>query len=380
MSTTVANPQLRPDYLDLQQLAVELERREGTKEDFVVPTPRMDLYPAGGEGQYALHIDGVTDDGTGFGCTDYFHRQLGSRLNIPKPYYDRMRQGAPELLRKNVRHWLDDKVEDRMVRTLDGNARAYLSNRYRRLDDYQLMNHLLPVFNEVAGLQFHAAVLEPNRLYIRALLPGMQAEVAVGDIVCAGVEIRNSEIGDGSLSVGPFIWRFACLNGMVVPAAALRKYHTGRQIKDVNEDFTIYSDETRQLDDAAFFSKAKDVVKAALSEVQFAAIVEQLKATTVSTEIVSPTSTVQRLDKEYGFEEHEQDSIIRWLAQGGDLSQWGTVNAITAAAKSSTTFTRQVQLEEIGGKLAALDARKWNHLANGERGLRSVEPALVPVA
>ena len=36
-----------------------------------------------------------------------------------------------------------------MVRTLDGNARAFLSDRYRRLDNYDLLAHVLPMLREL---------------------------------------------------------------------------------------------------------------------------------------------------------------------------------------------------------------------------------------
>ena len=36
-----------------------------------------------------------------------------------------------------------------MVRTLDGHARAFLSDRYRRLDNYDLCEHVLPILQRL---------------------------------------------------------------------------------------------------------------------------------------------------------------------------------------------------------------------------------------
>lgn len=36
-----------------------------------------------------------------------------------------------------------------MLRTLDGNLRAFLSNRYRRLDNLELVDHILPVIAQM---------------------------------------------------------------------------------------------------------------------------------------------------------------------------------------------------------------------------------------
>ena len=62
-------------------------------------------------------------------ANDVAHRQIAARLEIPAKYYDRMRTEAPQMLAKNVNHWLHAQPETRMIRTLDGNVRAFLSDR-----------------------------------------------------------------------------------------------------------------------------------------------------------------------------------------------------------------------------------------------------------
>ena len=67
----------------------------------------------------------------------------------------------------------------------------------------------------------------------------MQAEVSPGDIVQAGVIISNSEVGLGSVSIQPLIYRLVCSNGMVVNEAAARRNHVGR-VTDSEENFSVY--------------------------------------------------------------------------------------------------------------------------------------------
>ena len=63
---------------------------------------------------------------------------------------------------------------------------------------------------------FHNAALTDERLYIRAILPDLAADIQAqpgnhtfldrsggGDIVQAGVQIRNSEVGSGSSKSPP---------------------------------------------------------------------------------------------------------------------------------------------------------------------------------
>ena len=57
------------------------------------------------------------------------HRQLGTYLGIPQKYYELMRTDAPELLAYNANYWFSQKNELRTLRTMDGCARAFLSNR-----------------------------------------------------------------------------------------------------------------------------------------------------------------------------------------------------------------------------------------------------------
>ena len=58
------------------------------------------------------------------GVGEIAHRQIGSALGIPAKYYDKMRAENPELLAQNVNSWFTMTPQKRMVRTLDGNARA----------------------------------------------------------------------------------------------------------------------------------------------------------------------------------------------------------------------------------------------------------------
>ena len=104
----------------LVELAGELERQQTSKRDFLADTRSLKM-AVGGD------IEVSNGKAETFKTTDHCHGQIGSRLNIPKKYYDRMRAEAPELLAHNVNEWFQRKPERRMVRTLDGRARAFLA-------------------------------------------------------------------------------------------------------------------------------------------------------------------------------------------------------------------------------------------------------------
>ena len=60
-----------------------------------------------------------------------------------------MQDESPHLLDQNVNEWFSKNPERRMIRVLDGKVRAFLSDRYRRLDNLELCATVLPVINEM---------------------------------------------------------------------------------------------------------------------------------------------------------------------------------------------------------------------------------------
>jgi hypothetical protein len=113
-----------------------------------------------------------------------------------------MKADAPALLADNVNHWFQETPERRMIRTLDGQARAFLSDRYHRIDNERIADAVLPVLVADCG---HGAVVSccitDSKLYLQALFPRLEGEVKTGDPVQGGVIISNGEIGNGALDM-----------------------------------------------------------------------------------------------------------------------------------------------------------------------------------
>ena len=66
-----------------------------------------------------------------------------------------------------------------MVRTLDNKARAFLSDRYRPLDNFDLATAVLPRIAD-AGCKVRSAQLTENRFYIQATTDRIQSDVQDG--------------------------------------------------------------------------------------------------------------------------------------------------------------------------------------------------------
>ncbi len=232
----------------LSELAIELERQSETKKDYIASTESLEMTDTG-----EMTLEGDTRQE--FEIADHAHTQIAARLDIPAKYYQRMRSQAPELLAANVNGWFQQKPERRMVRTLDGQMRAFLSERYRRLDNFDLASAVLPVLKEMGeGLKIVSTELTESKMYIKVINERLELEVKQGDVVQAGMVISNSEVGLGSLKVEPLIYRLICTNGMIAQDYSQKRYHVGRNAES-GEAYELFRDETIKADDRAFFLK-----------------------------------------------------------------------------------------------------------------------------
>lgn len=343
--------------MNLVELATEIMRRAEAKRDFVAETSDLVF----GENSLGIGKAGC------FQLTDHAHGQIADRVGIPKKYYDRMKMEAPALLAGNVNYWFKETSERRMIRTLDGQARAFLSDRYHRMDNEQIADAVLPVLLEEGG---HGAVISccvtDAKLYIQALFPRLEAEVRRGDPVQGGVIISNGEIGNGALDIRPMIYRLVCANGMITGQVAedarLRRNHVGRRMES-GEDYSVYCDETLKADDRALSLKIRDSIRALAQPQLFDRILAELRDAARQQPVSNPIAAVSELGKAYPIVQGERNSILTHLIRNSDYSQWGMVNAITELANDHPSYDRAVELQAVGGRVLELKPTQWRDIA-----------------
>lgn len=345
----------------LVNLAQELERQLATKQDMIVPSPMMRCH-TDDFGDCKLLIE--ESHGVGkYHITSLARRQLAERLKIPFAYFERMRKEQPALLDSNINTWLQNDCERRMIRTLDGKARAVLSDRYRRLDNYDLAENVLPILHRLPDVRFESVELTETKMYLKVVTPRMQYEMAPGDVVQAGIVITNSEVGHGTLSVQPLIYRLVCENGLIAADRGLRKTHVGRVLPSDDEAITVFRDDTLAADDKAFFLKVRDVVEAAVSAASFRRVAQKMQRTLGIKLTGDPVKTVEVLANRYAFNETERAGVLRHLTVGGDLSGYGLVNAVTHYSQEVADYDRATEFESLGGKLIELSSAEWKAIA-----------------
>ncbi len=308
---------------DIYELAGELERQQKSKKDYIADTRALEMSD---DGSWLAGLNGHSCD-----ISRLAHEQIGQRLGIPKKYYDKMMEKSPGLLARNVNHWFSNTPERRMVRTMDDRVRAFLSERYRPLDNLDMAEAVLPAIKNM-GCRIISAELTDKRLYIKAVTERITAEVRTGDVVQAGIVVSNSEVGCGSVKVEPLIYRLVCSNGMIVPDYSLKKYHVGRGYggDDVQE---FFRDETRLADDKAFWMKVRDVVSGSLRQEVFEKIVGRMRKAAGREITGDPIKVVEVTKTRFGLNENEKGQVLRHLIASGDLTAYGLSSAVTRTSQ-----------------------------------------------
>lgn len=351
----------------LVELAQEIERQSATKKDYLAQTGHIRLQAQEGQGvQLRLGEDEA------FGVNDLTHRQVGEYTDIPAKYYDKLLREEPALLAQNVNTWLGRKQEPRLVRTLDGNARAFLSDRYRPLEHADLAQAVLPPLFDL-GVEIMSCEITERRLYIKAIDGRVRKEIPTGktwgdgshhifDTVSPAIIISNSEVGLGALSVECGVYTKVCTNLAVFGQRSMKKYHVGGR-NELDGLYDLLSDRTKKVTDAALWSQIGDVVRGAFEVAKFEASIEEMKGLTEQKIEGDPVKAIELTAKKFAFTEAEKGSVLRHLIEGGDLSRYGVFNAVTRAAQDLDDYDRATEFERTGGKIIELDKSEWRRIA-----------------
>jgi hypothetical protein len=361
--------------MTLENLAKELTRQQHSKRDFLTDSShlRMDA-PGGWTSPDAEHkkapmlVMGKNGRQETMGINPLGHTQLATKLGIPKRYYDHLLDKHPGLLADNVNALMRREPQNLMVRTLDQNARAFLSDRYRTIDNYDMANALLPVllkYQEAGNLQVVSSQVTDTRLYIKVVFPEITGEIKVGDPVRAGLVLSNSEVGMGSFRIENLIEILRCLNGMV-SAESLKKYHVGRkrEFEELDAAVEVYSDATKELDDRALFAKASDVIRACFDPALFQKRIESYQAKASREVKHEPMEFAEITAKKFQLNQTEKTDFLKHYLQYGDHTAYGVMNGLTSLAQAEfIDYDRSVELERIGGRILDMPASEWKQLA-----------------
>lgn len=305
---------------------------------------------------------------------------LCNRLGVPKRFYDslgdRKMQDVGGRLLSDI---LAREPKRFMVRTLDGFARAVLSDSYKCMDNDSLFFAAVEKFAEV-GAQIWQARLWDDGMELAAISPDLKAGVETlrnfgradhkwyrpdndggKDMHNAAIRVSNSETGNGGLRVSIATFRSVCSNFAVI-SHEVSKMHIGRKV-EVDENFSI-SAETQEKEGAYIWSAVKDGIANAFSPEKFKLLIDKLNGTTqVVIPVDQEVKAVDAVVAAYKIAEDKKARILAQVLGSGDRTQFGMIQAITAVAHQPETGCEMGSLmEEVGGALTEMPGAKFLEL------------------
>lgn len=356
--------------LSLTELAIEIERQRNAKHDYIADTRSLKVEPDR-EGFPAV----VIPEHGAFRLNNHARRQLADKLGIPFQYFQRLETDHPALLATNVNTLFQREPARYMVRTLDEQARGFLSDRYRPLDNYDLADAVLPQLR-ASGAEVESCAITETKMYIKARCPWLARELPVPPGLKMGeghtffvrkiegaLSISNSEVGAGMISIAPAIFERQCTNLAVFRDEGFGRVHVGKKINGDDPVMAYLTDETKRLDDAVVWAKVRDVVKAALDGRAMQAIVERMEAARGEPITGDPIKVVEVAGRRLGLSEQERGGLLRHLVGSGEMTRYGMQWAVTRLAGDAEDYDRASELERAGGQVIELAANDWERIA-----------------
>lgn len=322
-------------------------------------------------------------DGKVARITPYMHGQIAARSGIDKRYYERMRLQQPELLIKNIETWWNAEPETRMARLVrpaivesgkvkigDLTGRAWLSDRYKTLDNYDFVTTVLEEAAAHDAL-IHSCHLDDERVYIKLVSPNVAEEVARGTVVHTGCIVKNSEVGDGKVMVQPYCMIVQCMNGLI----GVEKYdqvHLGGQ-----NEIGILQQDTIEAEARSVWLQVRDWVRATFQGEFLQRRVEEMQYALGVTVRVPAKKAIANVVRTYGMTGTEGSLIYEKYLRGNDDSMFGVVNAVTRAAhEGGFDFRKQVEIEQYAGQMLRQDGGQFNHMIRTPLTEAQIEKAL----
>jgi hypothetical protein len=289
----------------------------------------------------------ITDSANQYNLNDHSLNNLCNKLEIGTRYISKCLPVSQSLVTHNLNFWINNtKSRELMLRTVEGHdinrVRAIMTNRYKRIDNDVVANATLTKLMDM-GAELKYSHYDGDNLNITAVLPKLEGEVVEGDFVQGGITITNSEIGQGSLVVKPFIYRLVCTNGMVAPEYLNQFYakHVGKMIIDIDND-----DQWKTI-----VSKMEQQLELVANPELFEENLNRLKQ---ATEQKINSHQIEVLAKNHGLSDVERAGVFERLNHYvGDTfvtSKYDVANAITNIANDEEKSDDRARfLQELGG-------------------------------
>ncbi len=287
--------------------------------------------------------------------------QIAEEAGIPKPYLSRLmslwqekdvpgpngdvrEEWGAKLAAHNLNEVFKHSHKRHLHRAHGSELRGFLSTRYRRIHQGQLVETFAAACAEVGALPYEAYAGD-TKFMVKAVLDFM-LEPVKDEVIILGVVLHESPYGNGATEVLPFLERVWCTNKAVMPTS-LRQVHLGGRLSDDID----WSERTYKADSEAVASQVRDIVKSQLGPGNVAKVVDVVQQAQAAN--LKHNEVEAYLKKHLSKEDAEKVKEIYTSADIENLPQgqtaWRLSNALSFFAGTSTDKEKAYDVQKIAG-------------------------------
>jgi len=372
---------------NLTTLLAELERQKESKIDFVADTRHLQVLDHDDRSEKPkkdIRLVPVSDKmgewmpRAGMPFTRNALGNLGAKLTptVPSRFLYELADHDKTITARLLNDLMVKTPETRLIRCLDGNVRAILSDRYRILDNYDIAFTALDVVREAGGEVIEASLSDThmrmkftslsifdaiksereqpnwryggglgNQQYLSKVAARTGGELPGGPgTVHPLVTISNSETGDGGFNVRLGLLKGICFN-LATIEDLIAKVHLGGKLEQ-----GLFTQETIAADNKAIFLKVRDMIKAAFESDHFKRLVAMAQNAQDDV-IANPTTALNNLAKDVGLSDDGRDRILEYFLRDYSQTRWGLAQAIARVAQDIDAPESATMMEDLAGRL-----------------------------
>lgn len=389
---TVANKPARVAELNnswkgrgtLQNLVTELKRQKESCHDFVADVRHFNIETEKGKIFLApknVQAGEWLPDGR-IQFNPKALAQLGEKCNpsIPKKFFDALVEARGPRLVELINGLHQDDPSKRLIRCLDGNVRAWLSNTYRILGNHDIAFECMAEAHKAQAQVLEASLSDTNMrikfttqqvwdsvdVVQRSGPQGGWFAGALGNKELQGqtilgatirnelpggpgtvhpiVTVSNSETGHGGFHVRIGILMGICFN-VATLEDVVSQIHLGERMEE-----GVFTAETIAADSKVIMLKARDAVRAAFDTDKFKAMVAKAKNAQVD-KIEKPISAVENIMEVGSINEEHKDALLSYFMQDYTPTRFGLAQAVSRLAQDLADGDEAYEMERLAGKI-----------------------------